>query len=188
MAELTYDHVSEVLNYNPKTGKFRWKIRSERFFKSGAAGGQLAAAFRWNKMYAGTEALNCPGTQGYLSGAIFGQSVKAHRVAWLLATGEWPSGDIDHLNGDPADNRICNLRDGTTSDNMKNQRRYKNNRSGHVGVSFRGRNSRWAAYIDLDGTRRNLGEFRTLEDAIAAREKASAELGFSPRHGMSDAA
>lgn len=188
MAKLSYEQVSEILNYDAETGNLFWKERPEHLFSDRGRGGRRAAASRWNKVYAGTEALASPKANGYLTGAIFGKQITAHRAAWLLATGDWPSGDIDHINGDPADNRFFNLRDGTTSENMQNQRRYKNNKSGHVGVSYRKRDGRWSAYINLNGCRKYLGEFRTLDEAISARRIANVEFGFSPRHGTSEAA
>jgi hypothetical protein len=182
MAELTFAQVDAVLKYEPETGNLFWKERPLELFED-SRGRAKRTHLLWNRRYAGTEAFTSANRQGYKYGSIYWRLYKAHRVAWLLHHGKWPDGDIDHLNGDGGDNRISNLRDGTTSQNMLNQRRYKNNGSGVTGVSWRSRNSRWAAYVDVDGKRKNLGEFRAFEDAVTARKTANIELGFSPRHG-----
>ena len=60
---------------------------------------------------------------GYLYICAAGKNRLAHRVAWFISTGAWPPGDIDHVNGVRTDNRLCNLRPVSRSENMQNQRR-----------------------------------------------------------------
>lgn len=64
-------------------------------------------------------------TFGHLSTEIFGRHVKVHQLAWALHFGEWPISDIDHVNGKPADNRLCNLRLATASENLRNSKPYR---------------------------------------------------------------
>jgi hypothetical protein len=68
--------------------------------------------------------------------ALTGVLYREHRLAWLYMTGEWPTHEIDHINGDRVDNRFCNLREATASENRWNSRKRVNNTSGYKGVSW----------------------------------------------------
>lgn len=119
---------------------------------------------------------------GYLKGYALGKTMTAHRVAMALQLGYWPEGEIDHINGEKSDNRACNLRVVTKSENQRNSKRRSDNKSGHVGVYKKGK--RWSAYINKNGKRTYLGGFSNIEDAIEARKAAQKKLGgFSDRHG-----
>ena len=91
----------------------------------------------------------------------------AHRLAWLYVHGAWPTGQIDHINGDRGDNRISNLRDVTPALNTQNQRRAarSNKSSGLLGVTAN--RGRWLAQISIGGKSRNLGRYATPEEAHA---------------------
>lgn len=96
-----------------------------------------------------------------------------HKLVWNLFVGAVPSGyQIDHINGDPSDNRINNLRLATNSQNHMNQkprdgRRFK-------GIETRG--NKFIARIVKDQVRKNLGTFNTAEEAAMAYNKAAKEL------------
>lgn len=49
-----------------------------------------------------------------------GKKVLAHRLAWFLSYGYWPDGDVDHINRNRSDNRLCNLRLLQRSSNLLN--------------------------------------------------------------------
>lgn len=108
---------------------------------------------------------------GYRDIRFRGRHIGEHRVIWLLVTGEWPSGELDHINGDPSDNRIENLRCVTRSENMQNTRRG----SQTTGTTLLP-NGRWQASIFVDGHRRHLGEHRTQQLAREAYLRAKARL------------
>lgn len=83
--------------------------------------------------------------------------------------------EIDHINGDPLDNRKSNLRMATHSENSRNTKLRIDNTSGSKGVYFKNekwRNKKWFAYINLNNKRINLGYFLTKEDAENIRNKA----------------
>jgi hypothetical protein len=98
-------------------------------------------------------------------------------------TGEMPKGQVDHINGDRADNRWENLRDVPKLLNALNQKRHSTNKSGVTGVRFAAHTNKWMAYIGHDNRMHHLGVFDTLEEAAEARWEAEEQLGFHESHG-----
>lgn len=96
----------------------------------------------------------------------------AHRVGWFLHHGAWPSGNIDHVNGDRTDNRIANLRIACKVKNAANSGPYKNNKSGYRGV-IQSRWGKFTAAIQAHGVERWLGSFETAEEAARAYDAAA---------------
>ena len=167
---LTREMVEAVIER--RDGKFYWRSRSQ---------GPCSEAFNKNNAGRETGIRTCPG--GYVRIRILGHFCLFHRVVWLLETGEWPDGEIDHINGDRADNRMENLRLVDRSINARNMGRRSDNKSGVAGVHWNSRKRKWDAAICVRGRRTNLGSFPTLEAASAARSAASAQHGFTARHG-----
>lgn len=101
----------------------------------------------------------------------------AHRLAWLYVHGSWPSGVIDHINGDRGDNRIENLRDIPKAQNHQNLKRPPaNNRTGWLGVTFSRRRQHYVAQICIDGRHLYIGSFPTAERAHEAYMRAKHKL------------
>jgi hypothetical protein len=164
-----------LLRYNKRTGALTWRKRPPEAFAN------KRAAAVWNGRFAGTPALACKMTNGYLHGCVLGHYVLAHRAIWKLVTGEEPV-EIDHDNGDRSDNRWKNLADGTRATNMRNRGLSRNNTSGVCGVVWKPATRRWEAFIN-DGKRLYLGCFTDKESAVAARVRAERRFGFHPAHG-----
>jgi len=101
---------------------------------------------------------------------------KEHRLIWLIVFGRWPTGQIDHINGNRADNHLDNLRDVTGSINQRNTGRRADNTSGYKGVVFNKSHGRYLARIGLHGKRRHLGYFATAAEAGSAYEAAALKL------------
>ena len=120
---------------------------------------------------------------GYRVIKIKGKIYKTHRLIWLYVHGKFPDNHIDHVNGIKDDNRIENLRDVSRQENLRNAAKYKNNTSGHLGVSWNTRSDKWNAQIKVDGKNKHLGFFNILEDAVEARKLASIEHDFHENHG-----
>ena len=120
----------------------------------------------WNKYtnsyYAQTQAVGYSGKMG---------SVHMQRIITNAPNGMF----VDHINHDTLDNRKCNLRLATKSENMMNRRRAKSNSSGLKGVYKKSKN-KWYAIITVRGERINLGTFDTSEEAHEAYCKAALEL------------
>lgn len=182
MSNLTVEVLASLATYDPLTGSLTWLPRQPSMF-IGAEQDREHSCKIWNSKYAGKLAFTAINGNGYRHGAIFGKTVSAHKAAWALHHGEWPTHGIDHINGDRTDNRIANLRDVPISVNSKNQKRRSGNTSGITGVSYFARTKKWVAMIKGDGKVRNLGYFATIEDAAAARKVAEAKYGFHQNHG-----
>lgn len=144
-----------MLDYNPATGVLTRKFCLSNRVKPGDVAGTVNAK----------GAVVC-----YFDGKLH----YAHRLAWLWFHGEWPHGVIDHINGDPTDNRIENLRDVPQKINMQNQRRERSNKSGLLGVWKK--RGKWVAAIKLDGRPYHLGSFQTAEGAHEAYVQKKREL------------
>jgi len=136
----------------------------------------------WNTKHAGKIA----GTSdplGYRIILIHRKPYKAHRVIWAIINGAWPHGHIDHIDGNPSNNRIENLRVVTSRENGRNMRRRRDNTSGATGVYFRSHIQKWVARIWANDRDNHLGVFETQKDAIAARKNAERAHGFHYNHG-----
>jgi hypothetical protein len=158
-AILSAERLREVLDYDQETGIFTWKLPTSDRLKAGKVAGVLRGGHKYPRI-----------TVDY-------QTHGAHRLAWLHVHGVWPSGEIDHVNGDRSDNRIANLRDVPSFVNMQNQRRaHSRSASGLLGAWFDKRTGRWAASISVRGKRRFLGRFSTAEDAHAAYVEAKRRM------------
>ena len=155
--DFTVCEVKKRLDYNPDSGAFTWKVKTKRH-----------AGVSWPGDVAGT----IKSETGYMFLGLWGFQYRAHRLAFLMMTGEWPRDEVDHINGNRADNRWCNLRSATRPQNGRNTAIGTSNKSGCKGVSFRKDTSKWHARIVVDGKTILLGNFSLIEDAISARKTA----------------
>ncbi len=96
---------------------------------------------------------------------VDGKMQYGHRLAWLHFYGRMPKGCVDHIDGDPANNRIDNLREATVAQNLANARRPAHNTSGYKGVSWNAKNKCWVAAIMVAQKRIHLGCAKTPEAA-----------------------
>lgn len=132
---------------------------------------------RFNKNYAGKSAIWINNSRipcVSLRYANKSHSIIASRVIWLLSYNEWPVGDVDHINHDPRDNRLSNLRCISHKDNVRYRKLPKNNTTGYKGVREKYKD-RWQAYITVNRKQIYLGTFGNPEDAAKAYDKAVEE-------------
>lgn len=176
--------LAELLDYDPGTGRLTWKERPVEDFKGKTDSIRNRIWKSWNAKHFGKPALACG--EDYPGGTILGMNARAHQVAWAITHGVWASGEIDHINGDPSDNRIANLRDVPKSINSRNKPSKQPSRSGRTGVIWDAERRKWAARIKIDRQHYNLGRFDNLSDAVAAREEAEIGHGFTKRHASPD--
>jgi hypothetical protein len=170
------DYIRSILEYDPQTGDFYWKSRPVEMFAD------ERALRSWNTSWAGKLA-GGPNGAGYRVIPIKRCHILSHRLAWAISFGEWPA-DIDHIDGNPVNNRIENLRPVAHRENLRNCKLRSDNTSGHCGVSFMPSKNKWRARAyDADGRERHLGLFGAKQDAIIARASANAALGYHENHG-----
>jgi hypothetical protein len=157
ISDLTAEQVRELFRYDPETGDF---------YRLNPAGRSPVGIVP-----------PCINGEGYRRISILGRLHSAHRIAWLYMTGSWPQNWVDHINGDRTDNRWSNLRDVTPRRNALNRKRSNsNNLTGVRGVFFC--SGRFRVQLKLDGTKRSLGSYVTLEEARAVAESALKETGL----------
>ena len=157
----------QLIRYVPETGEFFWNERPREFFPN-------ERVWRsWNSRRAGTRAF---AQTEYGSSSVLNVKCKAHRVAWAIYHGAWPDGCIDHVNGNPEDQRIENLRLATKSENAMNRKVPANSTSGFKGVSWDTEARKWKAHIKRGGFKKNLGRFHCPIDAARAYNTAAKDL------------
>ena len=176
-ADITPELLRQLLRYEPETGKLFWKPRTVDLFKD------MRCFNSWTARFSGKEALTARNTKGYYVGTILGNDYSAHRAAWTLYHGFWPVGDIDHINGNPSDNRASNLRDVSRTENCKNAKISTNNKSGVTGVSYWRRGNKWRVQIKSENKVIHIGYYKNFQDAVTARRQSEADYGFHSNHG-----
>lgn len=148
-AEIQMFH--EYLRYEESTGVLYWKKRQG---KKVSEGGVVGCKKK---------------DSGYVIFFLFGKAYRAHRAILAMHFGEDSDLDVDHINGDRADNRISNLRFVSNSVNMQNQRKATaRSKTGILGVCPQKNMQRFSAQITVDGRTKHLGTFETTEEAQKA--------------------
>lgn len=173
----TPETLRKLLSYDPDTGFLTWKRRPLEMF-AGERAGKI-----WNTRFCGKPAFTSDHGQGYKQGMIFKKFYLAHRIAYAIYYGTWPTNQIDHISGNKSDNRISNLRDVTSAENARNRPLPIDSTSRHIGVSWDGRRCKWRAMVGVHGKNRHIGYFTDIEDAITARAAAEVKYGYHPNHG-----
>lgn len=155
---ITAEHLRDVLDYDPRTGEFTWRVALSKRVKAGARAGCVEEGKAGLK---------------YVRIGLFGRPYRANRLAWLHVHGEWPRGLIDHKNGDTLDNRISNLREANSVQNGANCKMLVSNTSGIKGVSWHKGKGRWQARININGSLKHLGWFADKQAAADAYRLAA---------------
>ena len=146
--DMSISRLNELLILDANTGQIIWRRSGKR------AGGN--------------------GKAGYRAVRVDGTLLQEHRVIFAMAHGHWPDAQIDHINCDPSDNRVANLREATPHQNSMNTRAHRDNKSGFKGVTAVG--GVYRASIMVKGKTIKLGVFATPEDAHAEYAKQAVAL------------
>lgn len=157
---ITQRELKRILKYDKETGIFYWKKSTgSRAIKGNAAGSQMKT--------------------GYIEMSVCGKRYTAHRLAFLYVLGYLPENDVDHINRIRIDNRWCNLREVSTSCNLRNCKINKNNKSGITGVYFHKINKKWVVQVPTENNKqKHIGTFCDLKEAARARYNAEVALGY----------
>ena len=147
-SKINKKELREQLSYDANTGVFTW-LKSN--------------------LIAGTKT-----RLGYTVIRIKKVAFFAHRLAWLYVYGRFPKNQIDHINGDPSDNRIINLRDVTPLENNLNRKMFRE--GAIVGCTFEPLKKKWKAKIRVKNKVYYLGYFKTKHEALSQLEKAKADF------------
>lgn len=153
---ITQSELKSVLQYEPRTGLWTWRVSHRGQKKAGD--------------FAGT-----PTHNGYTAIKIAQKVYSAHRLAFLYMTGAIP-GIVDHVNGVRSDNKWGNLRGCTQAQNCANAAKRARNTSGYKGVTFDKRCQKWTAQIMVQRKYHHLGRFETPEAAHVAYCQAAKRL------------
>ena len=151
--DLTAQRAHDLFDYNPTTG-----VLVRKFWRGGRGG-------------AGTT-VGVKTALGYLQIRVDGRHYLVHRVAWLMTHGNWPAEQIDHIDRVRDNNKLSNLREATNAENLRNKGQYRTNKSGATGVHFNRQRKKWEAAFVIDGARKYVGLYRSVEEASEARAEA----------------
>jgi hypothetical protein len=153
--EMTPQDLREIFSYDPETGELRWKTRVSLRFHIGELVGSIDS-------------------HGYRRVTVRGRHLKCHRIAWAMVHGEWPAEQVDHVDGNRANNAIANLREATNAQNNWNINHRSLGASGYRGVQWNKADKRWRASITVNKRTIYLGQFKTAEEASRAYLAAKA--------------
>ena len=188
--------LDDLLVYLKDSGDFYWKHRPLEYFNATEKRTKEHTQGLWNGRFAGTVAGSVKKATGYRSIKIFGSLYQAHRLAYLMSTGQDPLDmQIDHINQDRLDNRFSNLRLVTNTENSRNASIRSDNTSGITGISsYPDKPGCWVGLVSVNGKNLKITNPRTglkyfegyernvLERLIADKYR---ELGFHENHGQS---
>lgn len=166
-ARIHCDLKQGILTYRPRPfSDFEGMKRGDVLHKS------------WNTRFAGKQ-WGSLAKSGHRKGNFDGVELYSHHVVWMFATGEWPQFHVNHIDGDPANNKPSNLRLAEQGIVNKNQSMHRDNTSGVSGVHLRSDDNRWVVRIGA----RYIGRFTTRAEAIEARDEAERVYGYHKNHG-----
>lgn len=172
------EFIAAMVQYSPENGTFTWRDRPDCHFARGKD------AIIWRKRFLGKAAFITDNGMGYKCANISGRRVYAHRAAFACMTGKWPLYEVDHINGEPSDNRWVNLRDVPAIVNCRNKPAPRNSSaSGVQGIYKVNKPSCWVPQISIGNRSISLGATPCLGVAIKRRKKAEVDLEFHPNHG-----
>jgi len=147
--KISHDELLRVLNYEPETGNFYWKVPR---LKNKIPAGSLAGTTR-----------KCGRKQIGIDKITYQSSI----LAWFYMTGKWSDMLIDHIDRDESNNRFSNLREATNQENLYNNR-HKVGKSGCKGVYWDKKLQKWRARIRFENKHVHLGYYFNKDDAITA--------------------
>jgi len=160
--DIDYKIAKSVLDYDPKTGIFKWKYRND-------------VPKEINTKFAGKKA-GCINSAGYLVIRIKNRLYLGHRVAFLIMKERWPEFEVDHEDENKSNNKWFNLREASHAQNKFNCGISKRNKSGFKGVCWQKNMNKWRSQITFNGKHFELGFFSDPNKAHLAYKKKAEYL------------
>ena len=161
---LSQEELKELLHYEPGTGVFTRLVSTAGHVKVGDVAGTREKS-------------------GYIRISVKNKQYRAHRLAHLYMTGEWPEHQIDHDDHIRHNNKWDNLNEATNQENHKNQTKRSTNTSGITGVYWNKDLEKWEGKIKVNGKSKYLGVNTDKFEVICARKSAENKHGFHENHG-----
>ena len=127
---ITQEELKHLIHYDPETGVFT-NTTNRRYATPGKTSGTIDA-------------------NGYRVISINCEKFYGHRLAWLYMIGEIPENSIDHIDGNPSNNKWDNLRHSEHKENIRNCKISKNNKSGYKGVFWDKQAQKYIAKIKVN--------------------------------------
>jgi len=153
MIKLTQEYLKEIIDYNPETGI----MTNKKTRSSNAVAGKI---------------INCStSTKKYGRVTINKKTYRLHRLIWFYMYGKWPKNEIDHINGNTSDNKLCNLRECSRQENIFNRKSTKGSSSKYKGVSLK--NNKWIVQIQINKINKYIGSFSNKVEAALAYDTAA---------------
>ena len=147
---ITQELVKELFDY--RDGQLYWKKTTSKRSIAGNLAGYLSK-------------------RGYWRVSIDYKHYYTHRIIFLMFHGHLPK-LLDHIDSNPLNNKIENLRAATSAENVRNSKLRKNNTSGVKGVSWSKLHKKWRVEVMVDGKTHRLGLFKDLELAQLVAQEA----------------
>ena len=168
---ITFEKADELFRYDSETGKLFWKKRVD------------------SRIPVSLEAGTSRAKDGYINVGTGGKLYPAHVIAMLPTFGSIPkNSEVVHINHIRNDNRLCNLRLVSRSENSRNQPVSSRNSTGHTGTYLDSGRNKFAAQIKVNGKCIYPGSYETLLEAVEARKAADKKYNFHPNHGTNESA
>ncbi len=160
--KLTQEELKKNLNYNPGTGIFKWKVANNGRIKIGNIAGYK-------------------NNDGYIQIKVNKKIYYAQRLAWLYMEGYFPENTMDHIDRNPSNNKWDNLRHVSKTCDVRSRKKFKNNKSGIVGVYLDEKTNKWKVQITNNKKQIYLGIFKEdeFDDAVKVRWKAEVKYNWS---------
>ena len=148
--KLTQERLKELLNYDPVTGVFTWRVTTGNGVQAG-------------------DVVGCIRPKGYVQVSVDGVLYYAHRLAWFFTYGYLPENEVDHRDQIPGHNWILNLREIGHVCNLRNTGNYSNNKSGVKGIHWFKRIKKWRVQVRVNGKLYSFGYHEDFDEAVCHR-------------------
>ena len=167
--KLDPEYLRQCFDYDTVTGVLTWRVRPREHFKGGAGW------HNFNNQFANQPA-GSKGDGGYMEVKINSSGYPIARIIWAMHTGQSEFSHVDHIDGNPTNNQILNLRLASFAENARNRTHKSNNSSGVRGVTWHTPSRKWWARITLNDKTHSLGLYRTIDEAAVVVYEAKQRM------------